>query len=364
MFSFFVSATVLINEWNSTFGPLLDGAAVSPSGDLWFTELQIANLDRKLELPGFNGKYQFAGMKWIDSESFYVIEVIQNIIYKSTNGIFTKFCQHPAKENGMSNDLVIYNDMIFITGQKYTPYTSIGDGMLWKCDSNGKSSIIETLGRTNGIALHPNNKDLFISEAFNSNNTPIINRIHKYSIIDNVPQNRQLVVDFEKLDQSGDTDIDGMRFDVENNLYVTRNGNGQIAIFDDKMRLKQHLNVSFQYPTNLEIVHNQLYVVGRCNGAFNTGKGCIDYFDVSIEGAIYSKLVTQQIEVPYSPYLGLIIGLAVGLFALILLVVVFVRKSFQFRKRQKQRSTGYLESPVDNEATMLPYVPKLHDISK
>ena len=344
----------LLDKSNSTFGPFIDGAAVDPSGNFYATDsnknkVKIASLSGvTYELQ--NTSLQFGGVKWYNDHIFYAVEAVENKIYKYDNG-FTVFCEHPNGLKGMSNDLVLLNDKIYISGQKYTNTTKIGDGELWMCDSNGKATILDSsLGRTNGIAIDPNREYLYLSEAFNVNFMPTKNRINKYKIIGGlVSTTKELAIDFDAFDNSGNIDVDGMRFDTDGRLYVSRNGASKVSIFKNSL-LVATLNTSFLNPVNLEIINKKIYVIGRCDPMFGTGLGCIDVFEVEWDGAIFTALKSTQ-SPKVVANVGLIIGMVVGIFALLILMVICARKSFLFKKKRRNR----------DPQTMHPFVPKLDD---
>ena len=348
------------------FGAFIEGAGVDANGIMYFTHANnetgtIGDLNGHLY--SSNASLQFNGIKFVNDKEFYAVEVNENKIYYYKNG-FTAYCEHPMGRNGMSNDIALVDDIVYVSGQRYRANTTIGDGELWMC-KNGHASVIDRLGRTNGIAITPNKEYLYLSEAFNENFTPISNKIYKYKIVNNTLESKVLAIDFELVDQSQGTDIDGIRFDVDGKLYVTRNGLSKISVFKDDVFVK-NIPVSFQFPANLEIVHNKLFVAGRCGKEYGIGPGCLDIIDVDAEGAVYSSLrqtmlkSTSYYDKNADSYKPLIIGISIALFFLIILIVVFVRRSFIFR-RVVRRQTTKMESneSYSNEETLLPYVPKL-----
>ena len=238
-----------------------------------------------------NASLHFNGIKWYNQSVFYAIEVVENKVYKY-DGEFTMFCQHPDGLNGVSNDLVLFHDKIFLSGQTFKHDTQIGDGQLWMCDEYGNSKIIDKLGRTNGIAIHPDGNYLYLSEAFNLDNVPVSNKLYKYplSINGDVLLDKQLVVDFEDFDQSQNIDIDGIRFDVDNKIYISRNGAERISVFTDVGDFVKNYYTSFLNPASLEIGNKKMYVVGRCEDDFGQGLGCIDEFDADADGDIYTRI--------------------------------------------------------------------------
>eukprot|EP00835_Amoeboradix_gromovi_P001257 NODE_54_length_26799_cov_0.554794.p5 type:complete len:372 gc:universal NODE_54_length_26799_cov_0.554794:13214-12099(-) len=360
-----ICAIVFIDKSNSTFGSFIEGAGVDPTGVLFATNGHMSTAEilstNHQNFRSKNSSHFFNGIKWAGNDVFYAIEVTENKIYKYDGG-FKEFCKHPDGINGMSNDIVLHENNIFVSGQKYTPYTKIGDGQIWMCDKLGRSKVLAHMGRTNGIAVHPDGQFLYVTEAFNTNSTPSSNKIYKFKFKNSGIDlsSKDLVVDFNTLDNSGHIDVDGIRFDATNRLYTTRNGAGRVSIFLDTL-LERNINISFNNPANLEIINKTLFVVGRCESEYGQGLGCIDVFDVDADGLEQVKLRRLVDETQQSQQsnleLGLIIGLTVGLSALIMLIILFVHRSFTYRRKLQKK-----QSEFTNQETMLPFVPRLHDL--
>merc|ERR1712232_446121 len=78
-----------------------------------------------------------------------------------------------------------------------------------------------------------------------------------------------------------DVDSDGMRTDVDGNLYVTRNGNQKVMVISPAGELLSELPLeSIVYATNLAFGGPDgkvLYVVGRCGSSgWGSGNGCVE----------------------------------------------------------------------------------------
>ncbi|KAI9329688.1 hypothetical protein DFJ73DRAFT_860356 [Zopfochytrium polystomum] len=204
---------------------------------------------------------------------------------------------------GVPNDLAITTagNHIYLSGQNYTPNTTTVDGEIWLCDpATSATTRLAQMGRTNGIELSPDNKVLYVSEAFNVNNNVVSNVIWKY---DRDPAtgmiaNKQLFANFSVVpNDSPAVDIDGMRTDTAGNLYVARNGGGSVAKFDPAGNLVARITTpGTMFPTNLEfggIAGTTLFVVGRCgNSPFGQGVGCVDKFENDTPGRAITELRT------------------------------------------------------------------------
>jgi len=185
------------------------------------------------------------------------------------------------------NDIAIStlrDDLIFLSGQNFTADTEAGvSGDLWTCDGSKAIQfpphLLKQAGihRTNGIETSPDGKWLYLSSAVNKNSTVISNQIFRFELDKSTGQLVQsLPVLFFDFAQSEATDIDGMRVDVDGNLFVTRNGLGTVVkICPDG---KQELTIGFPNmggPASLEFGDKDgrtLFAVGKC--ADNATVGC------------------------------------------------------------------------------------------
>ncbi len=113
------------------------------------------------------------------------------------------------------NDLAIgANDIIYASDPNWGAST----GQLWRVDTDGKVTLLETdMGTTNGIEVSPDEKILYVNESVQRN-------IWAYDLSpDGEISNKRLLIQFP------DFNMDGMRCDIEGNLYVTRHGKGTVA---------------------------------------------------------------------------------------------------------------------------------------
>jgi len=113
------------------------------------------------------------------------------------------------------NDLAIgANDLLYASD----PNWSVATGQLWRIDTDGKAILLETdMGTTNGIEVSPDEKVLYVNESVQRN-------VWAYDLsAGGEISNKRLLIQFP------DFNMDGMRCDIEGNLYVTRHGKGTVA---------------------------------------------------------------------------------------------------------------------------------------
>ena len=113
------------------------------------------------------------------------------------------------------NDLAIgANDILYASDPNWGAST----GQIWRVDTDGTVTLLETdMGTTNGIEVSPDEKVLYVNESAQRN-------VWAYDLSpEGEISNKRLLIQFP------DFNMDGMRCDIEGNLYVTRHGKGTVA---------------------------------------------------------------------------------------------------------------------------------------
>ena len=122
-----------------------------------------------------------------------------------------------AHEPTMSqpNDLAIgANDILYASDPNWGAST----GQIWRVDTDGTVTLLEAdMGTTNGIEVSPDEKVLYVNESAQRN-------VWAYDLSpEGDISNKRLLIQFP------DFNMDGMRCDIEGNLYITRHGKGTVA---------------------------------------------------------------------------------------------------------------------------------------
>lgn len=121
---------------------------------------------------------------------------------------------HEATMN-QPNDIAIgANDILYASDPNWGAST----GQIWRVDTDGEVTLLEAdMGTTNGIEVSPDENLLYVNESAQRN-------IWTYDLsAEGEISNKRLLIQFP------DFGMDGMRCDIEGNLYVTRHGKGTIA---------------------------------------------------------------------------------------------------------------------------------------
>ena len=155
------------------------------------------------------------------------------------------------------NDLAIgANDILYASDPNWGEST----GQIWRVDTDGQVTLLEAdMGTTNGIEVSPNEKVLYVNESVQRN-------VWAYDLS---PQgevnNKRLLIQFP------DFGMDGMRCDVEGNLYITRHGKGTIAKLSPEGEVQLEIELTGKHCTNI---------------AFGGSDGCTCYVTMADRGNI------------------------------------------------------------------------------
>jgi sugar lactone lactonase YvrE len=113
------------------------------------------------------------------------------------------------------NDIAITKEGVLFASD---PNWRDGTGQLWRIDTDGTATLLETgMGTTNGIEVGPCEDVLYVNET-------VQRKIWAYDLNANGEiSHKRLLIEFQ------DYMLDGMRCDMAGNIYVTRYGKGVIA---------------------------------------------------------------------------------------------------------------------------------------
>ena len=143
---------------------------------------------------------------------------------------------HEARMN-QPNDLAITaRDVVFASDPNWNAST----GNLWRIGADRTATLIESdMGTTNGIEVSPDERTLYVNESAQLN-------VWAYDLSpDGRPSNKRLLLKFP------DFGLDGMRCDVDGNLYVTRWGKGTVAKVSPQGKVLLEVALAGKRPTNI-----------------------------------------------------------------------------------------------------------------
>lgn len=222
----------------------IEGPACDAQGNIYVVNLKqrgdIAKVtpDGKLEvfvqLPeGSTGN----GIRFDRAGQMYVADHTGHNILKidpATRKV-TVFAHEPTMNQ--PNDLAIAPDGTLYASD---PAWSKKTGQIWRIGRDGKiTRVASDMGTTNGIEISPDGKTLYVNESAQRN-------VWAFDIAaDGTLSNKRLLKQFE------DHMFDGMRCDVDGNLYITRYGKGTVVVLSPQGEVLKEIDVLGKAPSNL-----------------------------------------------------------------------------------------------------------------
>ncbi len=155
------------------------------------------------------------------------------------------------------NDICICaSDILFASD----PDWQASAGQIWRVDIDGTVTLLEDgMGTTNGIEVSPDESTLYVNESVQRN-------VWAYDLsATGEISNKRLLIRFP------DFGMDGMRCDVDGNLYVTRHGKGTVAKVSPAGDVLLEVGLKGKMCTNL---------------AFGGDDGCTCYVTLADEGNV------------------------------------------------------------------------------
>jgi len=143
---------------------------------------------------------------------------------------------HNDKMN-QPNDLAIAPDgTLYASDPDWNKKT----GQIWHIDLKGNTTLVaDKMGTTNGIEVSPDGKTLYVNESVQRN-------VWAFTIgLGGTLGNKRLVKKFK------DHGFDGMRCDVDGNLYITRYGKGTVVVLSPAGKVLREIDVLGESPSNL-----------------------------------------------------------------------------------------------------------------
>lgn len=199
-----------------------EGPAVDKAGNLYAVNYQRQHTVGKIHPDGkaeifveLPGESIGNGIRFNSKGEMLIADYVNHNILKvdMTSREITTFA-HNEKMN-QPNDIAIgADDRLYASDPNWSEET----GQLWRIDPDGKTVLLEeNMGTTNGITVSPDEKTLYVNES-------VQRRVWAYDLSsDGDISNKRLFISF------ADYGLDGMRCDVDGNLYIARHGKGTVV---------------------------------------------------------------------------------------------------------------------------------------
>jgi len=235
-------ATPLTQEGSFTEG--IEGPACDAQGNIYAVNFARQQTIGKVtpdgqgsifvELPG---KSVGNGIRFGRSGIMFVADYVGHNILKidpATRAV-TVFAH--SDQMSQPNDLAIAPDGTLYASD---PNWKGGTGQIWRIDSDGKVlQLAKDMGTCNGIDVSPDGKILYVNESVQRN-------VWVFTIAaDNRLNDKRLLI---KLDDYG---LDGMRCDVDGNLYISRHGKGTAVKVSPEGKVLREIDVLGPTPSNI-----------------------------------------------------------------------------------------------------------------
>jgi sugar lactone lactonase YvrE len=176
------------------------------------------------------------GIRFDRSGVMYVADYMQHNVLRvdpKTRKV-SVFAHEPAMSQ--PNDLAIGPDGTLYASD---PNWKASTGQLWRIARDGTvEKLASGMGTTNGIEVSPDGKTLYVNESAQRN-------IWAFEITADGVSNKRLLIRFP------DFGFDGMRCDVDGNLYVCRHGKGTVAVVSPQGKVLREVDVLGTKPSNL-----------------------------------------------------------------------------------------------------------------
>lgn len=200
----------------------IEGPAVDAAGNI-----HAVNFARQQTIgivsPGGTGRVLLSlpgdavanGLRFGRDGTLYAADYVGHTIFRIAPGATTAvpFAHEPAMSQ--PNDIAITADGVLYASD---PDWRHGTGRIWRIDTAGRVTLAaRDLGTTNGIEVSPDGRTLYVGESEQR-------AIWAFAIgAGGALGGKRLVARF------ADFGLDGMRADVDGNLYVTRFGKGTVV---------------------------------------------------------------------------------------------------------------------------------------
>lgn len=205
------------------------------------------------------------GIRFDPQGNMYVADYVNhNVLKFDFQSNMLSVFSHQSRMN-QPNDLAIAEDGTLYASD---PNWSDSTGQLWRIDRDGGTHLLATdMGTTNGIDISPDGKKLYVNESVQRN-------VWVFDITaEKELANKRLLIQFP------DFGFDGMRVDVDGNLYITRHGKGTVVKVSPSGEILREIDVLGKKPSNI---------------CFGGPDGCTAY----VTEVEHTRLIQFQVERP------------------------------------------------------------------
>ena len=177
------------------------------------------------------------GIRFDRAGNMYIADYVNHQVFKVDAGTSKPVVFASNSMMNQPNDLAIsFGGTLYASDPNWPAKT----GQLWKITVDGRTTrLAEKMGTTNGIEVSSDGRTLYVNESAQR-------KIWSFAI-DSAGNlsGKQLFKSFE------DHGFDGMRCDVDGNLYVTRYGKGTVVKLSPSGKVLAEIDVLGKKPSNI-----------------------------------------------------------------------------------------------------------------
>ena len=177
------------------------------------------------------------GIRFDRAGNMYIADYVNHQVFKVAAGTSKPVVFAADTTMNQPNDLAIsLNGTLYASDPNWSAKT----GQLWKVTVDGRTvRLAEGMGTTNGIEVSPDGRILYVNES-------VQRKIWSFAIdSEGNLSGKKLFKSFE------DHGFDGMRCDVDGNLYVTRYGKGTVVKLSPAAEVLAEIDVLGRKPSNI-----------------------------------------------------------------------------------------------------------------
>jgi sugar lactone lactonase YvrE len=177
------------------------------------------------------------GIRFDRQGRMYVADYAKhNILRINLNTKAVEVFAHEPKMNQPNDIAISPNGVIWASD----PDWKNSKGQVWRIDIKGRVTLAAPdMGTTNGIEVDPTGKILYVNESMQR-------KVWAFRIGNNgALTGKRLLIEFP------DHIMDGMRCDVDGNLYISRYGKGVVAVVSPAGAILKEIDVLGKNPSNL-----------------------------------------------------------------------------------------------------------------
>ena len=231
---------VYVGEYTSG----LEGPAVDREGNLFFVNPIKSGSVGKVDTEGNFSLFieqlpegsTANGIRFGQDQSMYLADYTgHNVLKVDLKTKKVRVYAHDSLLN-QPNDLAICcNDRMFASDPNWKEST----GQLWRIENGQFHLLSKDMGTTNGVEVSPDEKTLYVNES-------VQRSVWAFDLdtLGNI-SNKKLFYQFD------DFGMDGMRCDIEGNLYITRYGKGTVAKLSPEGKLLLEIQMKGKKPSNI-----------------------------------------------------------------------------------------------------------------